>query len=506
MASPGPAPAKARFAVLDCEDAVKWDGHAIALARLLGRAGETWEHHRCWSGELPDLRDIHTYQGLVVTGSHYCVRDEHAHEWIGALKRFIAKVVVHGGVKVYGACFGCQVIAEALGGKVDRNPCGLPFVLKRETVVLTEAMTNRPEYELALSAFPPIALTGGAASEKKPTRQARLAVLQAHGDCVVSLPNGAVLLGHSETAPCEMFALGEDVLAVQGHPELDGVTMLEKIAPFARALSEDHRAAAKSSLRLETDHVSVVGIVRAFLRGFSSDDGDRRYEKEKDTLESLRRHTEAARAALADAPPQKKDGLFSRPEATAAEAKKAGYASSAASGAAALSAGAASVTSTPNISATTNKSLSSSSESSKNANARLAERALFIAAEDAFACAARGAETEVRAISFEFATLSKVNRAAAEKYAELGCTVAGLGVFADSLRRKDANAAPRFAELDVIEQNLDALEDAAAALEAEAERLETRAAAVRLLAAKRKTAEDEKVGLLESGGGGSVEA
>ena len=104
MASPGPAPAKARFAVLDCEDAVKWDGHAIALARLLGRAGETREHHRCWSGELPDLRDIHTYQGLVVTGSHYCVRDEHAHEWIGALKRFIAKVVVHGGVKVYGAC------------------------------------------------------------------------------------------------------------------------------------------------------------------------------------------------------------------------------------------------------------------------------------------------------------------------------------------------------------------------------------------------------------------
>jgi hypothetical protein len=254
---------------------------------------------------------------------------------------------------------------------------------------------------------------------------------------------------------------------------------------------------------LETDHVSVVGIVRAFLRGFSSsDDGDRRDEKiiEKDTLESLRRHTEAARAALADAPPREKDGLFSRPDATAADVK-AGSAS-AASGAAALVAGAASVTSTPNT------SLSPLSESSKNANnARLAERQLVVAAEDAFACAARGAEAEVRAMSFEFATLAKVNRAAAEKYAELGCTVAGLGVFADSLRRKDANAAPRFAELDVIEQNLDALENAAAALEAEAERLETRAAAVRLLAAKRKTLSlDEKVGLLESGGGGSNEA
>ena len=507
MASPGPAPAKARFAVLDCEDAVKWDGHAIALARLLGRAGETWEHHRCWSGELPDLREIHTYQGLVVTGSHYCVRDEHAHEWIGALKRFIAKVVVHGGVKVYGACFGCQVIAEALGGKVDRNPCGSPFVLKRETVVLTEAMTNRPEYKLALAAFPPTALRGGATSEKKPASRARLAVLQAHGDCVVSLPNGAVLLGHSETAPCEMFALGEDVLAVQGHPELDGTTALAKIAPFARALSEDDRAAAKSSLRLETDHVPLVGIVRAFLRGFS-EDGDRNEnenENKPDTLESLRRHAEAARAALSDAPPP---FSFSRQktEATAADASaRAGSASEAASGAAAA-AGAASVTSN----AVMHNAASGSKENANDNNARLAERALSlsVAAEDAFACAARGAETEVRAVSHEFATLSKMTRAAAEKYAELGATVAGLGVFADSLRRKDTNALSRFAELDAIERNLDALEDAAAALENEAERLETRAAAVRALAAKKKTFAfaEEKVGLLESGGGGGVEA
>ena len=509
MASPGPAPAKARFAVLDCEDAVKWDGHAIALARLLGRAGETWEHHRCWSGELPDLREIHTYQGLVVTGSHYCVRDEHAHEWIGALKRFIAKVVVHGGVKVYGACFGCQVIAEALGGKVDRNPCGSPFVLKRETVVLTEAMTNRPEYKLALAAFPPTALRGGATSEKKPASRARLAVLQAHGDCVVSLPNGAVLLGHSETAPCEMFALGEDVFAVQGHPELDGFTALAKIAPFARALSEDDRAAAKSSLRLETDHLALVGIVRAFLRGFS-DDGDRN-EKEKentrDTLESLRRHFEAARAALSDAPPP---FSFSRQktEATAADASAgAGSASEAASGAAAA-AGAASVTSNTVMHNAASVSFESRERNANNNNARLAERALSVAAEDAFACAARGAETEVRAVSHEFATLSKITRAAAEKYAELGATVAGLGVFADSLRRKDANALTKFAELDAIERNLDALEDAAAALENEAERLETRAAAVRALAAKKKTFAfaEEKVGLLESGGGGGVEA
>lgn len=494
--SAGPAPAKKRFAVLDCEDAVKWDGHAIALSRLLGRAGETWEHHRCWSGELPDLREIHTYQGLVVTGSHYSTRDDHAHPWIGALKRFIAKTVVHGGVKVYGACFGCQVIAEALGGTVAPNTCGLPFVLKRETVVLTESFTDRPAFAAALAAFPPTALRKTGRSEKKNggAAPARLAVLQAHGDCVVSLPNGATLLGSSATAPIEMFALGEDVLAVQGHPELDAGAMLANIAPFARALSDDEKAAAKSSLRLETDHITLVGVVRAFLRGddgsgsganagANADGGDETDGKEQtDTPETLRRHAEAARAALSDTKRVKN-----------AEAKGSkGSAASAASGAAAA-AGAASVA--------TSADQARKATSPPPPDVRLAERELGAAAEDAFVCAAHAAKDEVRVVSHEFATLARLNEAASAKYAELGGTVAGLGVFADSLRRKNSSVAPRFAELDAVEANLDALERAAGALEAEADRLEKRAGAVRALASRKAKELSEK-----SGGGESVDA
>ena len=150
---------------------------------------------------------------------------------------------------------------------------------------------------------------GAERKEKRRPAPARLAVLQAHGDCVVSLPNGATLLGSSATAPVEMFALGEDVLAVQGHPELDAGAMLANIAPFARALSDDEKAAAKSSLRLETDHITLVGVVRAFLRGDGSgsveaganaDGGDQTGKEETDTPETLRRHAEAARAALSD--------------------------------------------------------------------------------------------------------------------------------------------------------------------------------------------------------------
>ena len=87
---------------------------------------------------------------------------------------------------------------------MEPNTCGLPFVLKRETVVLTESFTDRPAFAAPLAAFPPTALRKTGRSEKKNgAAPARLAVLQAHGDCVVSLPNGATLLGSSATAPVE---------------------------------------------------------------------------------------------------------------------------------------------------------------------------------------------------------------------------------------------------------------------------------------------------------------
>jgi hypothetical protein len=53
------------------------------------------EHFRCWSGELPALSEIHTYTGLLITGSHSGVNDQE--EWIEDLRRFLGKVVVHGG-------------------------------------------------------------------------------------------------------------------------------------------------------------------------------------------------------------------------------------------------------------------------------------------------------------------------------------------------------------------------------------------------------------------------
>ena len=239
-----------------------------------------------------------------------------------------------------------------------------------------------------------------------------------------------------------------------------------------------------------------MGVVRAFLRGDGSgsveaganaDGGDQTGKEQTDTPETLRRHAEAARAALSDTKRVKSA------EANGSKGSK-GSAASAASGAAAA-AGAASV-------ATSADQALAASPSPPDV--RLAERELGAAAEDAFVCAAHAAKDAVRVVSHEFATLARLNEAASAKYAELGGTVAGLGVFADSLRRKDSSVAPRFAELDAVEANLDALEQAAGVLEAEADRLEKRAGAVRALVSKK--AKEHQKALLGSGGGESVDA
>ena len=199
-------------------------------------------------------------------------------------------MVVVGDVKIYGVCFGAQILAEALGGQVGKNVCAIPFVLQREIVTVTEAMKRRPDYVAAVRLIPPNAC--GQLSKNKASEQ-KLAMIQSHGDYVTQLPSSATLLGTSPTAPHEIWALGEDVLAVQGHPELDRDSALTKILPHVRALTEDAAAFAKSSLRLEVDHVTLIGMVRGFLRGC---DG----LMVGDTAEVVARHVEACRLVLSD--------------------------------------------------------------------------------------------------------------------------------------------------------------------------------------------------------------
>ncbi|WP_253738853.1 type 1 glutamine amidotransferase [Halohasta salina] len=138
------------------------------------------------NGELPPHTE---FDALVVTGSRASVYWDD--EWIDPLVEYVAAAAADG-VPILGVCYGHQVLAEALGGRV----AGMDdFELGYNTV---ERIGDDP-------------LLAGIDD--------RFTVFTSHGDTVVDLPPGAELIARNDHG-VHGFRRG-DCWGVQFHPEYD---------------------------------------------------------------------------------------------------------------------------------------------------------------------------------------------------------------------------------------------------------------------------------------------
>ena len=355
---------------------------------------------------------MHTYAGLVVTGSHHGCNDAHA--WIGNLRAFLKHVVEeHPRVRILATCFGHQLLAQALGGAAGPNPGGA-FVLRRESLECEDAMLRRADFRAAAAMFPP---TGAASEGLK-----RIRVIESHGDCVTSLPPGATLLASSSTAAVEAFAVGDVALAWQGHPELSAGAVERKILPFVRSLSAKEASVASWSTGGRDDALLLVAMARGFLRGGSCDGDD---------AEIVARHYECA------------DEIFRNVSSPN------------------LAAG------TMTTSVTTSVTTTSVTSTSVTSLADAAE-ATFLRVSDAL-------RADVDAVSAEFRHLAAMNQSAGARYAIIGRKVSDAHVFADKVRKvRESGIAPQLARLGEIEASVKSLEGVANALDARCAELERR--------------------------------
>src|ERR1700694_5580914 len=134
------------------------------------------------------------FDGLIMTGSPKSVVDPEP--WMdGAAGSLLEAARTR---PVLGVCFGHQLLARALGGRVERNPRG------REAGTAAVRLTPEGARD---------ALFGRLGSP--------LLVQQTHEDHVAALPAGATLLAENEMSPVQAFAWGETVRCVQFHPEFD---------------------------------------------------------------------------------------------------------------------------------------------------------------------------------------------------------------------------------------------------------------------------------------------
>ncbi|MNO70689.1 GMP synthase [glutamine-hydrolyzing] [compost metagenome] len=139
-------------------------------------------------GEYPS--DDEHFDAYLVTGSK---ADSFGSDpWIQTLKTFLLERYQRGD-KLLGICFGHQLLALLLGGKAERASQGWGVGIHDYRI------DEQPEWM-----SPPLE---------------DLTLLVSHQDQVTSLPDNARVIASSEFCPVAAYAIGEQVLCFQGHPE-----------------------------------------------------------------------------------------------------------------------------------------------------------------------------------------------------------------------------------------------------------------------------------------------
>jgi len=134
--------------------------------------------------------------GLVVLGGEMAAWEDHRAPWLPELRALVASAVASG-APVLGVCLGGQVVTLACGGVVDRAPVAEVGVYELD---LLPAAAEDPLFSVLPDRAP---------------------VAQYHGDAMLEVPEGAVLLASTPDCPIQAYRLGARAWAVQFHPEVD---------------------------------------------------------------------------------------------------------------------------------------------------------------------------------------------------------------------------------------------------------------------------------------------
>jgi GMP synthase (glutamine-hydrolysing) len=164
------------------------------------------------------LPDSSAFAGLIVTGSASSVTERAP--WILRTEEYLAQAVQQPQrVPVLGICFGHQLLGQALGGLVEKNPRGremgtVPFEITADDPLLDRSITPALAHAT-------------------------------HLDSVTLLPPGARILASTMLEPHAAVRFGERAWGVQFHPEFDEQVMTEYIETRSALLAEEGRDPAK---------------------------------------------------------------------------------------------------------------------------------------------------------------------------------------------------------------------------------------------------------------------
>jgi GMP synthase (glutamine-hydrolysing) len=204
--------------------------------RMLGPDRFDFETFRVLDLDFP--QSVQQCDGWLITGSKFGVYERHS--FIPLLEQFVRDASA-ARMPMVGICFGHQIMAQALGGKVVKFDRGWGLGIQ--------------SYELRLAAG---------------TKQAN--VIAVHQDQVVERPDSARLIGSNDWCVNAALAYGDDegdwAISFQPHPEFDKQWTRDLIdalegQSFDPSLAEKGR----QSLHSELSASPLTDLVIDFLDG-----------------------------------------------------------------------------------------------------------------------------------------------------------------------------------------------------------------------------------------------
>lgn len=194
--------------------AAKYRSNADLFKTLLDGHGFEFDVYGVNHGKFPI--NVDASDSYLITGSQHGAYEDHF--WISELEQFIrdcfkvAKPVV-------GICFGHQIMAQALGGQVEKFDGG--WALGRQEYCDMDGKV------IPINAF--------------------------HQDQVVIAPPDSTITLSSGFCACAALSYGEKGLSFQGHPEMDAEFIHDLLDVKVDLLTPDQIAGARESLDATMD-------------------------------------------------------------------------------------------------------------------------------------------------------------------------------------------------------------------------------------------------------------
>ncbi len=180
--------------------------------------------------------DIHECDAYITTGSRASVYD--SDPWIRVFQAFIITLDQQQ-KKLVAVCFGHQLVAQAFGGKTEKSDKGWGIgvhtcQIRKHKHWMKPAMQD---YKLIVS----------------------------HQDQVTRLPDNAELLAGNEFCPISMFQRGDNILAMQAHPEFSKAYAETLMRHRHNLLGKTVFNSGIRSLQSATDETGIAKWVLEFM-------------------------------------------------------------------------------------------------------------------------------------------------------------------------------------------------------------------------------------------------